>query len=520
MALSRKSNYIAALLVAGLLAAPLGAVPTLVTSQATPATAIVGQPLAPITFGVTELAAHGSWRVSGTLPPGTKLSAREKPAAELTAPGTLDATEMSSADDYGYVITQGNSMTTPQLTGTPTQAGSYTFTLQAFQLGGLGGTSSPVFSYTVNVVAASSGDVGGTVPVFTRHPASQMVAAAGSTVVFSAEATGGGLYQWQKDGVPLADATRASLVLTNVTTASAGSYAVRASNASGAILSNVGALTVSADSNFGHLINLSIRTHITGTDPLFTIGTTVGGGAAGATKPLLLRAVGPTLAGFGLSAAIADSKLEVFSGATMVAANDNWDGAAALGSVFAQVGAFPFAGAASRDAAVFNPSMAAGSYTVQVSGVAGATGEVLAELYDASTSFGAATPRLTNVSVRKQIEANGSLTAGFVIGGATARTVLVRAIGPGLGVFGLTGFMVDPQLSLFSGQTKLAENDNWGGDPQLTDAGGSVGAFALANAASRDAMLLMTLAPGNYTVQISGAGGVGGEALVEVYEVP
>ena len=146
---------------------------------------------------------------------------------------------------------------------------------------------------------------------------------------------------------------------------------------------------------------------------------------------------------------------------------------------------------------------------------------MIAELYDAtpSGSFTAATPRLVNVSVLKQIAAGGTLTAGFVIAGPTSRTVLVRAIGPGLTQFGVSGVMVDPQLTLFNDASKVAENDNWGGDPQLTTVGNAVGAFPVSNAASKDAMLVMTLGPGNYTAQVSGIGG-GGSALVEVYEVP
>ncbi|MDO8543685.1 MAG: DVUA0089 family protein [Opitutaceae bacterium] len=125
-----------------------------------------------------------------------------------------------------------------------------------------------------------------------------------------------------------------------------------------------------------------------------------------------------------------------------------------------------------------------------------------------------------NVSVRKQIDAGGTLTAGFVIAGATSRTVLIRAIGPGLAAFGLTGVMADPQLALFSGAVRITGNDNWGGDTQITAAGTAVGAFAIANTASRDAMLITTLAPGSYTVEVSGVGGSAGETLVEIYEVP
>jgi hypothetical protein len=157
-----------------------------------------------------------------------------------------------------------------------------------------------------------------------------------------------------------------------------------------------------------------------------------------------------------------------------------------------------------------------------VSGATGATGRVIAEFYDATpiTTFRATTPRLINVSVRKQIDAGGSLTAGFVIGGSTAKTVLVRAIGPGLAVFGVPGLMADPRLELFnSSSVRIAANDNWGGDPQLTAAGARVGAFALADARGADAMLLLTLVPGNYSAEVRGANG-GGTALVEVYEVP
>ena len=135
-------------------------------------------------------------------------------------------------------------------------------------------------------------------------------------------------------------------------------------------------------------------------------------------------------------------------------------------------------------------------------------------------AFTAATPRLINVSVNKPIDAGSTLTAGFVIGGDTARTVLVRAIGPGLAAFGVGGTIGDPRLTLYnSASAVIAENDNWGGDAQLTAAGGNVGAFGIADAGSKDAMLLVTLAPGNYTAQVSGATG-GGTALVEIYEVP
>ena len=98
--------------------------------------------------------------------------------------------------------------------------------------------------------------------------------------------------------------------------------------------------------------------------------------------------------------------------------------------------------------------------------------------------------------------------------------MLIRAIGPGLAVFGVPETMPDPELKLYgAGSTVIAANDNWGGAAQLTTAGAGVGAFAIADPSSNDAMLLITLAPGKYTAEVSGKR-AGGAALVEVYEVP
>ena len=135
----------------------------------------------------------------------------------------------------------------------------------------------------------------------------------------------------------------------------------------------------------------------------------------------------------------------------------------------------------------------------------------------------ATSPRLINLSTLTQIDAGASLAVGFVLRGATARTVLVRAIGPSLGsIFNLGGVMADPKLELFNNATgaKITENDNWGGDAQLMDAAASVGAFALADVGTKDAVLLVTLAPGAYSARVSGVGPSAGTAIIEVYELP
>jgi len=87
--------------------------------------------------------------------------------------------------------------------------------------------------------------------------------------------------------------------------------------------------------------------------------------------------------------------------------------------------------------------------------------------------------------------------------------------------------MADPKLDLFSGQTVIGTNDNWGTPvgsgaataAQLTAAFTKVGAFALVSAGSKDAAILVTLPPGPYSAQASGVNNTGGQAIVEVYEV-
>jgi hypothetical protein len=288
------------------------------------------------------------------------------------------------------------------------------------------------------------------------------------------------------------------------------------------VTSNVAALVV-AIPNPARLVNLSILSTVTPAAPMFTVGVVIGGGAPSATKSVLVRAVGPSLASFGVGSPLADLSIGLFSGETLIESNDNWGGSVALGNAFANVGAFAYASTTSRDAALLNSALPAGGYTVQVSGVAGATGPVLAEIYEATpgSAFTVTTPRLVNVSVLKHLGAGEILTAGFVVGGAPSKQLLIRAVGPTLGLapFNVAGVMADPKLELFNGPALVQSNDDWGGSGALTAAFANVGAFALA-AGSKDAAILVTLSPGNYTAQVSGANGAAGLTLVEVYEVP
>ena len=365
-------------------------------------------------------------------------------------------------------------------------------------------------------------------PAITVQPQSQAIAT-GSTVVFTGAASSvpSPSYQWWRGSTLIAGATSPTLVLTGANVV-AGSYTLVASNSEGPTTSKPAILNVAPTTNPGRLINLSILTALAAGETM-TMGTVLGGVGTNGSKALLARAAGPSLTVFKVTNPLPDPKMALLAtsaGGLVVDSNNDWGGTTILNNAFVQVGAFAYTSTTSKDAAIYEDKLALGNYTVQVSDNSAGVGTVIAELYDATptNALTTTTPRLINVSVLKQIGAGTTLTAGFVIGGSTARTVLVRAIGPGIAgaPFNVPGTMADPQLALFNLSTgaKIAENDNWGGDPQITAVGTAVGAFKIDNAASKDAMLLVTLAPGNYTAQVSGVGGTGGTAIVEVYEVP
>src|SRR5690606_25246043 len=115
----------------------------------------------------------------------------------------------------------------------------------------------------------------------------------------------------------------------------------------------------------------------------------------------------------------------------------------------------------------------------------------------------------------------GALTPGFVINGSGSKRVLIRVIGPTLASFGVTGTMTDPKLEVLplNQSIVIAENDNWGGATELQNAFAASGAFSLSSAGSKDAAIVVTLAPGGYTVRVSGADGGTGEVLVEAYDL-
>lgn len=263
------------------------------------------------------------------------------------------------------------------------------------------------------------------------------------------------------------------------------------------------------------LTNVSVRSSAgSGADTLI-VGFSIAGTG---TKSLLLRGVGPALGAFGVSGVVTDPELRLFNatGAT-VASNDNWDGNTAVGAAADAVAAFRLPNT-SRDAALLL-NLAPGAYSAHLLANSG-PGIALVEGYDTDTGTPAA--QLSNVSTRS-IAGTGAavLTIGFAIAGDTPKTVLIRAVGPTLASFGVPGALSNPQVRLFSSRnTELVDNDDWLVAASWSPVFATAGAFSLGNTGTRDAALVVNLAPGSYTAQASGVGATTGIALLEVYDVP
>jgi len=267
------------------------------------------------------------------------------------------------------------------------------------------------------------------------------------------------------------------------------------------------------------LVNLSSRVWAGPAEHVAVAGFVISGEQA---KPVLIRAAGPALAQFGLTASLASPQLDVYREGVHIASNAGWSAAANLAALTAatlRAGAFAFSHG-SRDAALLQ-TLPPGTYTVNISATSGPAGLALIEIYDLSgVALG---QKISNLSTRaKTGSGSENLIAGVVVSGVAPKRVLIRAAGPALDSFGLTGGLHRLQLTLHAGDTVIAKNDSWSTSADsaaIAQAGAHAGAFAFAPG-SADAALLINLTPGTYTAQVRSLDGTNGIALIEVYEIP
>ena len=134
-----------------------------------------------------------------------------------------------------------------------------------------------------------------------------------------------------------------------------------------------------------------------------------------------------------------------------------------------------------------------------------------------STKFPTVGPQVLNLSTRGLVSGGDNvLIGGFIVTGTQPKRMVLRALGPSLSGFGLSGVLSDPVLSVYDSSGSLVEtNDNWQSDlnHSVVEANGLAPANPLESAIAR------TLAPGAYTVIVTGKDATPGIGLVEVYDI-
>ena len=208
-------------------------------------------------------------------------------------------------------------------------------------------------------------------------------------------------------------------------------------------------------------LNLSTRGNVSSGDGVLIGGFVITGTES---KIVVLRALGPSLSDFGVSSVLGDPVLSLYnSSRTLIATNDNWQ-SDPQNAAIQKNGLAPGNLLESATFQILPP----GSYTVIVRGKGSATGIGLVELYDLSPLSNS---ELKNMSTRGSVGTlDNVLISGFTVGDVGSTTVIVRALGPSLGRFGVSGVLSDPTLTIYdSTGTAIASNDNWRDDVNAID---------------------------------------------------
>jgi hypothetical protein len=221
---------------------------------------------------------------------------------------------------------------------------------------------------------------------------------------------------------------------------------------------------------------------------------------------MLLRGIGPSLAGLGLQEALPDTTLELYDSDGLLVFNDDWKE-----TQQAEIEATGMAPTVDSESAIVASLPANGAiYTVVLRGAANSTGIGVVEAYDLDLSVNS---QLANIATRALVQTGDNvLIAGTIIVGTAPQNVLVRAIGPTLP---FAGALSDPILELRDGNGSLiAANDNWRSTQEA-----EIMATTIPPANDLESAIIATLPAGgaNYTAIVRGVNGTTGIAVVEVY---
>ncbi len=217
-------------------------------------------------------------------------------------------------------------------------------------------------------------------------------------------------------------------------------------------------------------------------------------------KRVLIRGLGPSLP---VAGALADPVLKLDGGAVT---NDDWRATQECEIISTTVPP-----SNNLEAAIV-ATLAPGAHTAILRGKNGGTGVGLVEVYDLESGM---PERLANISTRGQVQTGDNvMIGGFIVGGNSPATVLLRAIGPSLTAQGVSGALMDPTLEVVDGNGSVISNDNWRATQES-----AIIATTVPPADDREAAVLATLVPGAYTAIVRGKNNTTGVALVEGYVI-
>jgi len=255
-------------------------------------------------------------------------------------------------------------------------------------------------------------------------------------------------------------------------------------------------------------LNISTRLKVDTGDKLMIAGFIIQGNAS---KPVLLRGVGPSLAAFGIQGVLLDPVLELRNSNSSIRTNDNWVDSPQR----SQFEGGPFQPSDNRESVILE-TLSSDNYTALLTGKNNTAGVGLVEVYDRDQ---AAASALANISTRGFVQAGENvMIGGFILGGSTnTARIALRGVGPSLAQFGLNPVLQDPTLELHNanGATLIA-NDNWTDDPASAALLTSNG---LALSDPKESGIFTSLPPGQFTAILAGKNGGIGIGLIEVYNL-
>jgi hypothetical protein len=264
----------------------------------------------------------------------------------------------------------------------------------------------------------------------------------------------------------------------------------------------------------GLVANVSTRLQVGMDDDALFEGFIIQG-PAGSTKKIIVRGLGPFLAGFGVADYLANPTLDIFQGNNRIAMNDDWGttqtGGIITGDQSTDIAASGFAPSNGFESTII-ANLAPGSYTAVVRGLGNTTGIGLVDAFDLS---GSSQAKVVNFATRGLVQPGDKLlTAGFIIQNGSVRAV-IRAIGPSLvgAPFNITNALPDTTLQLRDKDGVLVqENDDW-----QTDQKTELEATGLQPTHIKEAALVRTIPPGQYSAQVRGKPESTGVGVVEIY---